>query len=60
MPTAIVPGDRDEAIEHDRAEYMASVIPSARPIVLKDVSHFAMLQDPEGYTEAILAFLADP
>lgn len=59
VPTAIVPGDRDEAIKRDRAEYMASVIPSARPIVLKDVSHFAMLQDPEGYTEAILAFLAN-
>jgi pimeloyl-ACP methyl ester carboxylesterase len=60
VPTAIVLGDHDEAIKRDHTEYMASVIPGAKLIVLKDVSHFAMLQDPESYTRAILAFLADP
>jgi pimeloyl-ACP methyl ester carboxylesterase len=57
VPTAIVPGDRDEVIKRDHTEYMASVIPGAKLIILKDVSHFAMLQDPDGYTKAIRDFL---
>ncbi len=60
VPTAIVLGDHDEAIKRDHTEYMASAIPSAKLIILKNVSHFAMLQDPEGYTKAVLGFLADP
>jgi pimeloyl-ACP methyl ester carboxylesterase len=58
VPTAIVLGDHDEAIKRDHTEYMASVIPGATLIILKEASHFAMLQDPDGYTNAILAFLA--
>jgi pimeloyl-ACP methyl ester carboxylesterase len=60
VPTAIVLGDHDEAIKRDHTDYMASVIPGAQLIILKDVSHFAMLQDPDGYTKAILGFLAAP
>ncbi len=60
VPTAIVLGDHDEAIKRDHTEYMASAIPGAKLIILKDVSHFAMLQDPEGYNKAIVGFLADP
>jgi hypothetical protein len=29
-------------------------------VILKQVSHFAMLQDPQGYTAAIRAFLDAP
>jgi pimeloyl-ACP methyl ester carboxylesterase len=60
VPTAIVLGDHDEAIKRDHTEYMADAIPGAKLIILKNVSHFAMLQDPDGYTKAILDFLADP
>lgn len=56
-PTAIVTGDHDEAIERAHTEMMARVIPGAKLIVLKDVGHFAMLQDPDAYTSAVLAFL---
>jgi pimeloyl-ACP methyl ester carboxylesterase len=56
-PTAIVLGDHDEAIKRDHTEYMASVIPGAKLIILRHVSHFAMLQDPEGYTKVIRDFL---
>jgi pimeloyl-ACP methyl ester carboxylesterase len=59
VPAAIVLGDHDELVKRDHADYMASVIPGAKLIILKDVSHFAMLQDPDGYTKAILAFLGD-
>jgi pimeloyl-ACP methyl ester carboxylesterase len=56
-PTAIVIGDHDEAIKRDHTDYMAHVIPGAKFIVLKDVGHFAMLQDPDAYTKAVLDFL---
>ncbi len=60
VPTAIVLGDHDEAIKRDHTETMAHTIPGAKLIILKDVSHFAMLQDPDAYTKAILDFLAGP
>jgi pimeloyl-ACP methyl ester carboxylesterase len=60
IPTAIVLGDHDEGIKRDHTEYMASAIPGAKLIILKNVSHFAMLQNPEGYTDAIVSFLRDP
>ena len=36
---------------------MASVIPGAKLIILPNASHFAMLQDPEGYTQSALDFI---
>jgi pimeloyl-ACP methyl ester carboxylesterase len=60
VPTAIVVGDHDEAIKRAHTEYMASVIPGATLVVLPDTSHFAMLQDPEGYAEAVRAFIDAP
>ncbi|MGH6854765.1 MAG: alpha/beta fold hydrolase [Aestuariivirga sp.] len=57
VPTAIVLGDHDEAITRVHTDYMASVIPGAKLIILKDASHFAMLQDPQGYTKAVTDFI---
>jgi pimeloyl-ACP methyl ester carboxylesterase len=57
VPTAIVLGDHDEAINRTHTEYMAASIPDAKLIILKDASHFAMLQDPAGYTKAVQDFL---
>jgi pimeloyl-ACP methyl ester carboxylesterase len=57
VPTAVVLGDRDEAITRAHTDYMASVIPGAKLVILKDASHFAMLQDPAGYTAAVLEFI---
>jgi pimeloyl-ACP methyl ester carboxylesterase len=55
-PTAVVLGDHDEAITRAHTDHMAAVIPGAVEVILPDASHFAMLQDPEGYTAAIRAF----
>jgi pimeloyl-ACP methyl ester carboxylesterase len=60
VPAAIVLGDHDEAIARAHTEYMARTIPGAKLIVLKDVGHFALLQDPDAYTKAIVDFLRDP
>lgn len=56
-PTAIVAGDHDEAIKREHTEYMASVIPGAKLIILPDASHFAMLQAPDEYSKAALDFI---
>ena len=58
VPTAIVLGDHDEAITRAHTDHMAKVIPGAELIILKDASHFAMLQAPDEYTAAIRAFIA--
>jgi pimeloyl-ACP methyl ester carboxylesterase len=58
VPTAIVLGDHDEAIKRDHTDHMAKAIPGAQEIILKDASHFAMLQDPKGYTKAVRDFLS--
>lgn len=57
VPTAIVLGDHDEAITRAHTERMAEAIPGATLVILKDVSHFAMLQDPAGYNEAVRNFI---
>jgi pimeloyl-ACP methyl ester carboxylesterase len=57
VPTALVLGDHDEIITPTHTGYLARTIPRAREIILNDVSHFALYQDPEGYTRAILEFL---
>ncbi|KQS96335.1 alpha/beta hydrolase [Rhizobium sp. Leaf386] len=56
-PTAIVLGDHDEAISLEHTDYLAKTIPGAELIILKDASHFAMLQDPEGYNKAVRDFI---
>ena len=57
VPTAIVLGDHDEAITREHTEYLAATIPGAELIILPEASHFAMLQDPAGYTQAVRDFI---
>jgi pimeloyl-ACP methyl ester carboxylesterase len=59
VPTAIVLGDHDEAIKLDHTEKMAADIPGSKLVMLSSASHFAMLQDPEGYTAAVRTFIDD-
>ncbi|KAA0699987.1 alpha/beta hydrolase [Neorhizobium sp. P12A] len=53
VPVTLAIGDHDEAVKLDHTEMMAKEIPGAKLVVLKDASHFAMLQDPEGYDAMI-------
>jgi pimeloyl-ACP methyl ester carboxylesterase len=55
VPTTIVLGDHDEAITRAHTDKMAGLIPGATLVILPEASHFAMLQDPAGYTAAIRA-----
>lgn len=58
VPTWIVDGDHDEAIKRENTEFMAAHIPGAGLLILPEVSHFAFLQDPVQFNEALLHFLA--
>lgn len=57
VPTLVVQSAYDEAIRPEHAEAIATAIPGASLLVLEDVSHFALFQNPEGYTAAIRAFI---
>ncbi|HUI20233.1 MAG TPA: alpha/beta hydrolase [Methylocella sp.] len=57
VPTAIVDGDHDEAIERENTEFMAKEIPGAKLIIQPSVSHFSFLQNPEQFNSDVLRFL---
>jgi pimeloyl-ACP methyl ester carboxylesterase len=57
LPTTISDGEYDEIIKHDHTERMALAIPGARLVIQPRVSHFAMLQNPAQFNEAITEFL---
>lgn len=57
VPTVVVQSQYDEAILMSHSEEIAAGIPGASLLVLPDVSHFAIMQDPAGYTAAIRAFV---
>ena len=57
VPTLVVQSAHDEAILMSHSEAMAAAIPGADLLILDDVSHFAMLQDPDGYIAAIRDFV---
>ena len=56
-PVAIVHAEHDEFIQLEHAEYLARTIPDARLITLHGVSHFAPLQKPDDFNDAIKAFI---
>lgn len=58
VPVAIAVGANDEFIKPEHTEYLARTIPNATLIVLPEVSHFAMLQQPDQFNAAMLAFLS--
>jgi pimeloyl-ACP methyl ester carboxylesterase len=60
VPTWIVDGDRDEVIKREDTDHMAALIPRAGELILPEVSHFALLQDPEQFNDVLLRFLSRP
>ena len=59
VPTVIADGARDEAIKREHTEYLAHTIPRAKLVILADVSHFGMLQNPQEFANAILTLLQE-
>jgi pimeloyl-ACP methyl ester carboxylesterase len=59
VPVTIVQSEHDEFIKLEHAQYLADSIPGANFLILSDVSHFAPLQRPELFNNAVLGFLED-
>ncbi len=57
VPVAVAVGEYDEAIKLDHTKQMASLIPSSTLILLPNLSHFAMWQDPQAFNTAVLKYL---
>jgi len=60
VPVWIADGDHDEAIKRTDTDFMAHAIPEAREAILPGVSHFAILQDPDTFTDMVERFLNAP
>ena len=60
LRTAIADGAHDEAIQRAHTEYLAHTIPHAKLVILDDVSHFGMIQNPHEFAVAVLTFLQGP
>jgi pimeloyl-ACP methyl ester carboxylesterase len=56
--TAIFHAEHDEVIRRTHSEELAKQIPNAKFVLLRGVSHFALLQYPKGFNQAVRAFLA--
>ncbi len=57
VPVAIVQSEHDEFIRREHAEYLARSLPDAEFIFLPGVSHFAPLQRPDLFNDAMLSFI---
>ena len=57
-PFTVVQALRDEAIIDEHAEKMASLLPGSTYVPVKDLSHFALWQDPGKMNALISAFLS--
>lgn len=57
VPVAVILGEHDEFIRPEHMAYLAATLPDARPEILTGVSHFAPLQAPDIFNEAVLVFL---
>jgi len=58
VPVTIVQSEHDEFIRPEHAQYLARTIPGACFVLLPGVSHFAPLQRPALFNDAVLAFLS--
>ncbi|SER00124.1 Pimeloyl-ACP methyl ester carboxylesterase [Faunimonas pinastri] len=56
-PTIIADGEHDQAIKQEHTVEMAHLIPGARLLLIPDAGHAAMLERPEVFNEAVIAFL---
>lgn len=57
VPSTIADGEHEEIIKPEHARYLAAMIPNAKLVILPNVSHFAILQDPAAFNAAVLKFL---
>jgi len=54
VPVTVIQGDRDEFIKSDHARHIADSLGNARFELLQGLGHFAPIEDPEMFNEAML------
>jgi pimeloyl-ACP methyl ester carboxylesterase len=57
VPVTVVLGEHDEFIHREHLEYLAATLPRAAFQLVPSVSHFAPLQRPADFNNAVLGFL---
>lgn len=57
VPVLIITGDKDQIIAPQKAEKMATAIPSAILVTIENAGHMPMLEQPQATTMAIRNFL---
>lgn len=58
--TWVVDGERDEIISAAHTKALAAKIKGSKLLILPGLSHFALWQDPETFSQAMLDFLSAP
>ncbi|MGU3399372.1 alpha/beta fold hydrolase [Brucellaceae bacterium D45D] len=58
VPVTIAIGDHDEGVKLEHTKMIAGAIPGAKLVILRNTSHFSMLQDPDGYNAVIREAIA--
>jgi pimeloyl-ACP methyl ester carboxylesterase len=58
-PTLVLWGEADRLVAPDLAPYVTSAVPAARLLVLPDIGHVAMMEDPVTTARAVLGLLED-
>ena len=59
-PTMVADGEHEEIISKRHFYALASAIPASKLVIQPCVSHFALLQDPVGFTRLVVEALATP
>ena len=58
-PFLIMAGAHEEVIAEPHTRYLAETIPGAELALLPNCGHFGLMQEPEAFNTAMLAFLAE-
>jgi len=58
-PTLVIWGDTDRLVAPDLAGFVAAAIPDSRQLLLENMGHTAMMEDPVTTARAIVALLED-
>ena len=56
-PTVIAAGEYEEAIKPEHTAELARLIPGAKLVIVPNVSHMGMWQDPDAFNDAMTSFL---
>jgi pimeloyl-ACP methyl ester carboxylesterase len=59
IPTLIIDGQTEELVRTNHAQEIADAIPHAELVILPNVGHFAVVDKPEEWNNAVLDFLKD-